>query len=39
MKTIKLELDFLIGPIVKNVYSVSRNKLVTGVDVMIIVIQ
>lgn len=34
MKTITLELDFLIGPIVKNVYSVSRNKLVTGVDVI-----
>lgn len=34
MKTITLKLDFLIGPIVKNVYSVSRNKLVTGVDII-----
>lgn len=32
MKTIKLELDFLIGPIVKDVFSVSQNKLITGVD-------
>ena len=32
MKTIKLELDFLVGPIVKDVFSVSQNKLITGVD-------
>ncbi len=31
MKTIKLELDFLIGPIVKEEFSVSKNELVTGV--------
>ena len=34
MKTIKLELDFLIGPIVKDVFSTSQNKLITGVDVI-----
>lgn len=34
MKTITLELDFLIGPIVKNVYSVSQNKPITGVDLI-----
>ena len=34
MKTITLELDFLIGPIVKDVFSISKNKLVTGVDVI-----
>lgn len=34
MKTIKLELDFLIGPIVKEVFSTSQNKLITGVDVI-----
>ena len=34
MKTIKLELDFLIGPIVKDVFSVSQNKLITGVDLI-----
>ncbi len=34
MKTITLELDFLIGPIVKDVFSVSKNKLVTGVGVI-----
>ena len=34
MKTITLELDFLIGPIVKDVFSVSKNKLVTGVDII-----
>ena len=28
----KLELDFLIGPIVKDVFSVSQNKLITSVD-------
>ena len=32
MKTIKLELDFLIGPIVKDVFSISQGKLITGVD-------
>lgn len=32
MKTIKLELDFLIGPIIKDIFSVSQNKLITGVD-------
>ena len=31
MKTIKLEFDFLIGPIVKEVFSISQNKLITGV--------
>ena len=34
MKTLKLELDFLIGPIVKDVFSASKNKLVTGVEVI-----
>jgi len=34
MKTIKLEFDFLIGPIVKDLFSASKNKLVTGVDVI-----
>ena len=34
MKTIKLELDFLIGPIVKDVFSVSQNKSITGVDLI-----
>ena len=34
MKIIKLELDFLIGPIIKDVFSISKNKLVTGVDVI-----
>ncbi len=34
MKTLKLELDFLIGPIVKDVYIASKNKLVTGVEVI-----
>ena len=34
MKTIKLELDFLIGPIVKDVFSTSKNKLVTGIDII-----
>ena len=34
MKTIKLDLDFLIGPIVKDVFSESKNILVTGVDVI-----
>lgn len=34
MKTLKLELDFLIGPIVKDVFSTSKNKLVTGVEVI-----
>lgn len=34
MKIIKLELDFLIGPIVKDVFSASKNKLVTGVEVI-----
>lgn len=32
MKTIKLELDFLIGPIVKDIFSVSQNKPITGID-------
>lgn len=31
MKTIKLELDFMIGPIVKDVFSISKGTLVTGV--------
>lgn len=34
MKIIKLELDFLIGPIIRDVFSASKNKLVTGVDVI-----
>ena len=34
MKTIKMELDFLIGPIVKDVYGVSKKKLLTGIDVI-----
>ena len=34
MKTIKLEFDFLIGPIVKEIFSTSKNKLVTGIDVV-----
>ena len=34
MKTLKLELDFLIGPIVKDVFSASKNKLVTGIEVI-----
>ena len=34
MKKVKLELDFLIGPIIKDVFSISKNKLVTGVDVI-----
>ena len=34
MKTLKLELDFLIGPIVKDVFSASKNKLITGVEVI-----
>lgn len=34
MKTIKLELDFLIGPIIKDVFSTSKNKLITGVEVI-----
>lgn len=34
MRIIKLEFDFLVGPIIKDVYSASKNKLVTGVDVI-----
>lgn len=34
MKTIRLEFDFLIGPIIKEVFSISKNKLVTGIDVI-----
>ena len=34
MKTLKLELDFLIGPIVKDVFSASKNKLITGIEVI-----
>ncbi len=34
MKVVKLDLDFLIGPIVKDVFSESKNVLVTGVDVI-----
>ena len=34
MKIIKLEFDFLIGPIVKDVFSISSKKPVTGVDVI-----
>jgi hypothetical protein len=34
MKIIKLEFDFLIGPIVKDVFSASSKKLITGVDVI-----
>lgn len=34
MKIIKLEFDFLIGPIVKDVFSVGSKKLITGVDVI-----
>ena len=34
MKMIKLELDFLIGPIIKDVFSASKNKLVTGIDII-----
>ncbi len=34
MKIIKLELDFLNGPIVKDVFSTSKNKLVTGIDII-----
>ena len=34
MATIKLELDFLIGPIVKDVFDANKNELVTGIDVV-----
>ena len=34
MKTLKFELDFLIGPIVKDVFSASKNKLITGIEVI-----
>ena len=34
MKTLKLELDFFVGPIVKDVFSASKNKLITGVEVI-----
>ena len=34
MKKIKLDLDFLIGPIVKDVFSKSKNCLMTGIDVV-----
>lgn len=34
MKIIKLELDFLIGPIIKDVFSTSNNKLVTDIDII-----
>ncbi len=34
MKTIKLEFDFLVGPIIKDVFSTSKNKLVTGIEVI-----
>jgi hypothetical protein len=34
MRIIKLEFDFLIGPIVKDVFSASSKKLITGVDVI-----
>lgn len=34
MKIIKLELDFLNGPIVKDVFSTSKNKLITGIDII-----
>lgn len=34
MKKIKLDLDFLIGPIVKDVFSKSKNCLVTGIDIV-----
>ncbi len=34
MKIIKLEFDFLVGPIVKEVFSTSKNELVTGIEVI-----
>ena len=34
MATIKLELDFLIGPIVKDVFDAEKNELVTGVAIV-----
>jgi hypothetical protein len=34
MKKIKLDLDFLIGPIIKDVFSESKQCLVTGVEVI-----
>lgn len=34
MRTIKLELDYLIGPIIKDVFDTSKNELKTGVDII-----
>lgn len=34
MVTIKLELDFLIGPIIKDVFDAEKNELVTGVAIV-----
>lgn len=34
MKTIKLELDYLIGPIIKDVFSISQKNVITGIDVI-----
>lgn len=34
MATIKLELDFLIGPIIKDVFNAEKNELVTGVAIV-----
>ena len=34
MEIVKLELDFLVGPIVKEVFNESKNKLITGIDLI-----
>ncbi len=34
MNVIKLELDYLIGPIIKDVFSISQKRVVTGIDVI-----
>lgn len=34
MATIKLELDFLIGPIIKDVFNAEKNELLTGVAIV-----
>lgn len=34
MNVIKLELDYLIGLIIKDVFSISQKRVVTGIDVI-----
>lgn len=34
MRVIKIELDFLIGPIIKDVFDTSKMEIVTGVSLI-----